>query len=155
MPPIIEVSDETLKGLDQLKIPYSIREEQPQGDFIYIPSAKLHFAKQKTLKTKNWFESHRLLQVSGLAMPTPLEFVQTLKYLRDNPNPENTALYEELTEFRSPWRATWFDAYFEQRKDGLYMLMGNKTRAEKLNEDTLMEDRTPDKENVKTATVLV
>ena len=36
----------------------------------------------------------------------------------------------------------WLDAYFEQRKDGMYVLTQNKTRAEKL-EDCLMQNKTP------------
>jgi hypothetical protein len=37
----------------------------------------------------------------------------------------------------------WLDAYFEKREDGFYVLTGNKTKAEKLDKNTLMEDRTP------------
>ena len=125
MPPVIEVSDETLN----------------QGEYIYIPTAKLRFAKQKIFFGKNWNETHELLSQERLAMPTPLEFSQTLKYLRDNPNQKNTALYDEIIQVRNPWRATLLDAYFEKRKDGLYVLIRNKTKTEKLDENTLMKDR--------------
>ena len=39
-------------------------------------------------------------------------------------------------------RSEWLDAYFEKREDGLWLLTGNKTKSEKL-EDCLMEDQFP------------
>ncbi|MEK6761008.1 MAG: hypothetical protein AABX93_03745 [Nanoarchaeota archaeon] len=145
MPPIIEVTDEVLKGLDQLKISYTRAARQNtfprlKQDFVYIPSAKLHFAKQKILLEKDWHETHQTLGEEGLAMPTPSEFSQTLKYLRDNPNPENTELYNEIIQIRNPWRAIWIDAFFEKRKDGLYILTENETKAEMLDKNTLIKD---------------
>ncbi|MEK6819994.1 MAG: hypothetical protein AABY03_02255 [Nanoarchaeota archaeon] len=141
MPPTIEVSNEALERLDELKIPYSRKFEKSQDKFVYIPPANLHFAKQKTHFGKYWNETHQALQEEELAMPTLPEFAQTLNYLRENPTDENTELYNEITQVKSPWRATWLDACFEKRKDGLYILTGNKTKSEKLDADTLMEDK--------------
>lgn len=140
MPPTIEVSEEVLERLDESEIsPYS---RKLGRGLIYIPPAKLHFAKRKTLQEKNWFEVHETLSQEKLGMsPTLLELAQTLKYLRENPNTENTELYNEITQVRSPWRATWIDAYFEKRKDGLYILTGNRTEVEKLDKDTLIKDK--------------
>jgi len=52
-------------------------------------------------------------------------------------------LLDDSIKTQSPWRAEWFDAYFERRKDGLYVLTKNKRKAERLDADTLMEDRLP------------
>ena len=141
MSPTIDISNEALERLDELKIPYSRKSEKSQDGFIYIPSANLRFAKQKTHFGKNWNKTHQALQKEESAMPTLLEFAQTLNYLRENPTDENTELYNEITQLKNPWRATWNDAYFEKRKDGLYILTGNKTKSEKLDTDTLMEDK--------------
>ena len=139
---MIEVSDEVLEGLNKLKISYSkVGNSNLDKDFPYIPSSNLHFAKQKTLQGKNWHETHKSLSNEGLLMPSPLEFAQTLKYLRDNPNQENTELYNEMTKVRSPWRATWLNAFFEKRSDGLYILTENGIKVQKLDEDTLMENQ--------------
>ena len=151
MAPIIKVSDEVLKGLDNLRVAYELERAEPtqrneqnetslnlEKDFIKLPSG-IYVAKEKTLHGKNWFDSHKALQEQGKRMLIPLEFVEFLKYTREN-FPE---IYRDVTEVRSPWRAEHLDAYFEKRKDGLYILTGNKTKEEKLDEDTLMEDRIP------------
>ena len=109
-----------------------------ERDYIKLPSGIL-VAKQKILHGKNWSETHGALQEQGKRMLIPLEFVEFLKYTREN-FPE---IYRDVTEVRSPWRAEHLDAYFEKRKDGLYILTGNKTKEEKLDEDTLVKDRIP------------
>ena len=107
-----------------------------QDDFIYIPTTKLHFTREETLQEKNWLETHGLLQQKGSAMPTMLEFVRTLKYLKK----KNVELYNEITGV-GPWRATWIYANFKRGEDGLYVLTGNKSKSERLDPDTLMEDK--------------
>ena len=144
MAPTIDVSNETLERLDKMKVPYTLRNEQRQSqktedaDFIKLPSG-IYVAKEKTLHGKNWFDSHKALQKQGNRMLMPIEFVEFLNHTKDN-FPE---IYREITEVRSPWRAEYLDAYFEKRKDGLYILTGNRTKPEKLDEDTLMEYRIP------------
>ena len=132
MPPIIEVTSEVLEKLDQLKILYSNKAENSDlSGFIYVPSTKLHISRQKTHFGKNWRDSHE----NG--MQTPLEFVEFLKHVKIN-NPD---VYNEITQVGNPWRAERIDAYFEERKDGMYVLTGNRVRVEKLDEDTLMENK--------------
>src|SRR3990167_2547233 len=109
-----------------------------EKDYIKLPSG-IYVAKQITLLDKDWFDSHKALQKQGNRMLMPIEFVEFLNHTKDN-FPE---IYREITEVRSPWRAEYLDAYFEKRKDGLYILTGNRTKPEKLDEDTLMEDRIP------------
>ena len=72
-------------------------------------------------------------------MPTIPEFIEFLKYTKDNAQD----IYEDITAERSPWRAEWLDAYFEQRSDGLYILTNNKTKSERLDDYTLLFDRLP------------
>ena len=107
---------------------------------IYVPSANLYFAKQRTYLDKNWKDTHKLLAQEKLRMPTIEEFRKTLAYLKNSQNQEHLELYNEIV--RSAWRAEWLDAYFEERKDGFYILTANKTKAEKL-EDCLMKNKTP------------
>ena len=144
MAPIIEVNQEDLERLNQLKIPYQLKEEisrveNSKDNFIYVPSVNLYVARERTHQRKNWHESHKSLAQENSRMPTIPEWIEFAKYVRENA-PE---VYEDVTAVKNPWRAEWSDAYFEQREDGLYILTGNKTKAEKLDEATLMEDRTP------------
>jgi len=148
MAPIIEVSDEVLADLNQLRIKYKLREgsrtvkskTECRDGFIYVPSANLYFAKQRTHLNLDWSDAHEELKAEGLRMPTIEEFRKTLNYLKNSQNQEHFELYNEITEVRNPWRANWLDAYFEKRKDGFYILTANKTKAEKL-EDCLMKDK--------------
>src|SRR4030042_1414961 len=67
---------------------------------IYVPSVNLYFAKEKSLLGKNWLETQNGLVSQNLAMPTPYQFKEFLKHLRDNHNKENIKIYNEITEVR-------------------------------------------------------
>jgi hypothetical protein len=108
-------------------------------NFIYVPAINLWVAKQRTHLGKNWNECHEELGKQGYRMLILPEFIEFLKYIKTN----FIEIYNEITEVRSPWRAEIFDAYFEQKEDGLYILTQNKTKAEKLDKDTLIEDKNP------------
>jgi len=112
MAPIIEVSDSVLKGLDQLKIPYNFRKEslgKPDSDnFLYVPSLNLYVAKERSLYGKDWFEAHEGLQSRGNRMITVPEFVQFLKYTKEN----EREIYREVIG-ESSWGAEWLDAKFK------------------------------------------
>ena len=140
MAPIIEVSNDIIKGLDQLKIPYKLRksERATQDEYIKLPSG-IYTARERIIFNKKWSQQNESLKKSGLGMQIPLEFVELLKYAKEN----DEELYNEITQVRNPWRAENLDAYFERRKNGMYILTHNKTKAEKLDPETLMEDRTP------------
>jgi len=142
MAPIIEVSDDVLKGLDQLSIPYKIKQTKADSsksnsnEYFEVPSLKgLRVAKQLSFLGNDWNESHKALQSQGQRMLTLPEFGEVLKYTQK----ELPEVYNDITEVRNPWRAEWIDAFFEQRKDGMYVLTGNKSKAEKL-KPCLMED---------------
>jgi len=120
-------------------------------DFIYIPSIKLHFAKERSHLGKDWYDAHRELQSKGLKMPTIPQFIEVLKYLRANPTSENTRAYNEIIEVRDPWREEWFDAKFYTQGGELWVAYnhivdpkGNVVAQEneKL-EGHLMQDKTP------------
>ena len=113
------------------------------GGFIYVPSIGLYVAEETTYQEKNWYEAHQVLSREDSRMLTVPEFVGFLNHLRENPSDENTCVYNDITQVRGPWRSEWIDAYLEQRDDGLYFLTGNKTKAEKLDQDTLVVDRDP------------
>ena len=118
------------------------RSSQPKEGMIYIPTAGIHFANQRTHLGKNWDETYELLSQEGLRMPTMEEFRRTLAYFKNSNKQELQNLYKEITEVREPWRSEWIDAYFEKRKDGFYLLTSNKSKAEKL-ETCLMKDKIP------------
>ena len=119
--------------------------------FIYVPSTGLYVAKERTFHGKDWFDSHKLLQQNGERMQTILEFAEFLRHLRENPSDENTKIYNDITEARSPWRAEWLDADFKVKNGELYInsdhVYGNGNlipkNSEILDEDTLMKDKTP------------
>jgi len=150
MVPIIELKDEDLMRLKKLGIKYKLKEEdkpirtrtEDKEGFIYIPSMNLYVAKERSHLRKNWHEAHEALLEEDSKMLTIPEFANFLNYLKEKPSRENTQVYNDITQLTSPWRAEWLDAYFEKRKDGFYVLTGNKATAEKL-ETALMEDRTP------------
>jgi len=114
---------------------------------IYIPSLKLNFIGERTLLGKNWYETYKELQSNGKRMPTPLEFLEILKYVKEN----NPNIYKEITEVRNPWRANWLDADFKVKGKDLYInynhILNSKgelipNNSEFLDEDTLMKDNT-------------
>jgi len=81
-------------------------------DFIYVPSIKLYFAKEKSHLGIDWYDTHRELLKQNLRMPTIPQFIEFLKYLRADPTSENTRVYHEITETRDTWRSEWLDARF-------------------------------------------
>ena len=122
-----EKKEETQKSFDK---------KPDTNDFIYVPSINLYVAKERTHLGKNWFDSHKLLQEQGNRMLIIPEFIEFLKYTKEN----YKDIYNEITEVRNPWRAEWLDANFKKRKNGLYILTENETKEEKL-EDCLMENK--------------
>jgi hypothetical protein len=88
-------------------------------------------------KGKTWFETQGILLAQELKMLTILEFVELLRDLKDNRQED----YERITEIGYPERYEWFDTYFEKREDGMYVLTNNRTKAEKLDDDTYLENR--------------
>jgi len=111
--------------------------EDKEG-FIYVPSMNLYVAKEKSYFGKSWYGAHEALAAEDSRMLTIPEFVNFLNHVKEN----NKRIYNDITQVRNPRRAEWLDAYFRKRKDGLYVLTGNKTKAEKL-EKCLIKDRTP------------
>jgi len=120
------------------------------ADFIYVPSIKLHFAKEISHLGKDWHDAHRELHKQNLRMPTVPQFVEFLKYLRANRTAENIRVYEEITEKRDPWKAEHLDAKFYAKDDELWVLYKHivdsngdlLAQGEKL-EGHLMQDKTP------------
>jgi hypothetical protein len=144
MAPIIMISERRLfSGLSQLDWYESKAESKPakirDNDFIYVPSIGLYVAKKRTHYGKNWYEAHEALAKEGSRMLTIPEFVNLLNYLRENPSRKNNKIFNDITRNFFE-KAEWLDAYFEQRKNRLWVLTGNKTKAEKL-EECLMENR--------------
>ena len=159
MAPLIEVSDNVLKGLDQLKIPYKIKSEvetkpsiKDNSNFIYVPSLNLYVAKERKLHNKNWFDSHKELQSNKERMLIIPEFIEFLNYLKSSNNQEYLEIYNDITKVKSPWRAEWLDANFKVKNNKLninynHILDENGTLvahdSKVLDKKTLMSDKTP------------
>jgi len=125
---------------------------QPQtrnNNFIYVPSINLSFSDSRLLLNKNWDETNDELRNQGLFMPTPSQFREFLKSLRDSKDANYKALYKDITEVRSPWRSNWLNAKFEKRKNGMYthskniLENGKYKDVEQKITDFLSKDRTP------------
>jgi hypothetical protein len=118
--------------------------------YIYVPAIGLYLAKQKTHHNLNWHKTHEELAKENLRMPTIYEFKEYLRYLRQNQSgvadasaQEVTTILDDILTVRSPWRAEWLDARFEQRENELYLIERNNPSNAKLLELCLMEDKTP------------
>ena len=151
MAPIIEITNEVLKGLNQLKIPYILKKENLEKTasifnkdaFIYVPSINLYVAKEKIHLNKNWKDCWTELKNQNYQMSKINEFREFLKYLISIPtNQEYQNIYNEFTEVRNPWRAEWLDANFKVENKGVYILTENESKKEKL-EECLMSNKTP------------
>ena len=157
---LIEINKKDLPRLKEVEIEYTrCPQYESEEGFIPVPSMNLEIAEEKTHLGKNWYEVHEALAKEDSRMLTIPEFVNFLNYLRENPSRENTQIYKDITQAKEPWRAEWLDAYFEKRKDGLYVLTGNQANFEKGEdglyvltgnqanpeklENVLMEDQTP------------
>jgi len=118
-----------------------------QSDYIQLPSG-LYIARQRTLTSLYWHQTHQELHQQNLTMPTIPQFIEFLTYLRDNPSQENTQIYNDITEKRNPWRAEWLDARFEDVSGKLHANYNHRTqqdgKLQPLNteqlEDCLMQD---------------
>ena len=107
--------------------------------FIYVPSINIYVAKERKYFNHDWAKAHEALKAEDSRMLRIPEFISFINYLTQNPSEENTGIYNDITQVRDPWRAEHLDAYFEKRNKDLYILTGNKSKAEKL-ESCLMED---------------
>jgi len=115
--------------------------------YIYVPNIKLYVSKERTLNMKNWYEAHEELHKQGLQMLTIPEFIEFIKYLKQNPNQENDKVLDEVLTVRKPWRFEWLDANFKVINKKLHINYNHRTingELKPLNseplEDCLMED---------------
>ena len=152
MAPIIEISNETLNTLNPEV--YTLRNNlestsqniEDNSGFIYVPSINLYVAKQRTLIGENWFDTQEALHSNNQKMLTIPEFIEFLKYTREN----NQDIYKEVTEVRNPWRSEWLDADFKTKGENLiinYHVFDENRKITKkskvLDKDTLMKDKIP------------
>jgi hypothetical protein len=80
-------------------------------EFIYVPSSKLYFSKERKHQGKNWFEAHKALRANDERMPTIPEFIEFLRFAKIN----YPQIYHEFAsrgkEYHS-W-SEWLDADFK------------------------------------------
>jgi hypothetical protein len=147
MAPIYQIETSVEKAKVLRELGFNLTDlNKSNNNFIYVPSINLYVAKERTLQGANWFEAHKQLQGNGERMLTVPEFVEFLKYVREN----NSDIYEDITAVRSPRRAEWLDADFKVKKRNLHINYnhvldsnGNliPQSSEPLDRNTLMEDR--------------
>ncbi len=136
---------------------YLILDSHTYGSYSY---PDLYVAKSLSHHGKNWYDSHAALHAEGFEMLTPRQFVDFLNLLKSGKafdgkgnkvsSSELETLLKEITEQRSPWRAEWLDAKFEEKKGKLYINYEHRTFNGKLTAKNseqlanyLAEDRTP------------
>ena len=114
------------------------------GKFQYIPSINLYVSDNKILHGNNWYKCHEELNKQELLMLTIPEFIHYIKYLKQNPNSNNTKILDDILTVRSPWRAEWLDAKFDRNNITYNKINNNKLEevTETL-EECLMEDKLP------------
>ena len=128
------------------------------NNFIYVPSTNCYLAKQRTHLGADWYNTHKTLHQENLLMPTILQFIASINYLKQNPNETQDASQSEIARIlddiltvRDPWRAEWLDAKFENKDKKLYINYNHRTdlngnlvpqNSEPL-EECLMEDKLP------------
>lgn len=66
------------------------------SEMIYVPEADLCFAKEKSCRGLDWYQSHEELQKKGLRMPTIPEFMKYFKFLRSSDDPEHKKMYVRM-----------------------------------------------------------
>ena len=117
--------------------------------YIWVPSIKLHVAKERTLPNLTWIQTQEELKKQKLAMPTPYQFREFLKHIRDSKDSEHQKVFKDVVEVREPWRAQWLNAKFKKRKNELYMISenvlvnGKYQNVEQKLDDFLTEDKSP------------
>ena len=88
---------------------------------IYVPSLKLYVAEERSLHGKNWYQTHEELHKADARMLTLKEFVEFLKYLKENPDKRNNKILDDIVAVRNPIRAERIDANFKTIKGKLHM----------------------------------
>ena len=93
--------------------------------FRYIPSIGLNVSLERKFLNKNWRDAQTEARNQGVAIPTPYQFREFLKYMRDSNNAEDKKVFKEITEVRNPWRSNWLNARFEKKNGEMYMFSEN------------------------------
>ena len=89
--------------------------------YIYVPSTNLLVAKQRTHLGESWDKARNSLKQEGSFMMNLYEFAEFLRYLKTNPNQENSTIYEDITAVRNPYRAEWLDAKFSENVGKMFV----------------------------------
>ena len=96
--------------------------------YIFVPSIQLYVAKERSLLNSNWTQAQEELKKQGLMMPTPYQFREFLKLIRDSKSPEHKKIFNEVVEVRDPWRSEWLNARFENDDKGKPYLVSENIR---------------------------
>ena len=125
--------EEKAKSKDEIKLDSS---PANINNYIYVPPVNLYIAKQRTHLGANWYDCHKQLHQENLLMPTILQFIAYINYLKQNPNgipsgdaskQEIESILDDILTVRDPWRAEWFDAFFTKQSNKLYINYNHKT----------------------------
>ena len=139
--------EKLIKVADAIGIPYTILSRKSiKSNYLEIESIGLAVPKENILYGKNFYETQETLHKDKTKILTPYEFREFLKEAKE----KDTELYNSITQVKSPWRAEWIDAKFDQKGNDWFVTYnafdekGNiSEKQEKLDKETLMQDKTP------------
>lgn len=145
------------EGEKQETIKSMTHQDLNKDNYIHVPSINLYVAKQRSHLGLNWYDTHRKLHQKSLLMPTILQFLEFIKYLKANPNgiplgdaskQEIESILDDILIARDHRREEWLDAKFKLKNKKLYINYNHRTdykgnlipqKSEPL-EECLMED---------------
>ena len=107
--------------LQSEKINKERKNEFKNDDFIYVPKLDAYVEKKKKIFRLNWYESHYALNDLGMAMITIPEFIEFLKYLKEdynkiNSEDSNKILKDVFAGKKDNDNFEWLDASFSKNR---------------------------------------
>lgn len=93
--------------------------------YIYVPSARLYFAKERSLQGLNWTDTHKKALSEGLGrMPTPKETWGLISYAKSHLNDfQLRKIYDDIlkTTPENTWHGEWQNAKFSEDQGTMYV----------------------------------
>jgi hypothetical protein len=129
MAPIIEVSNDVLRGLDLMGIKYISRDDNPAQvsltpGWSYVPSIGMEFSPDLNELGSNWYDAHKLTRAKGFVMPSPDETWALIFEAKANlAKLEFRKLFEFFTKKtpKNTWHGEWQDAFFKEENGKMYV----------------------------------
>ncbi len=127
--PIEGALEKVLGGLNEKSQPNKITDQTQKNivnkqGYIFVPSAAIYIAKERTHLNLDWYKTHEVLHKEGLRMPTIPEFISFINYLRTDyqsiDKKEANQIFDDILKV-GEWRGNWLDAKFENKKGKFFI----------------------------------